>query len=353
MEIQQIIEYLKKYDGPQIKIMEVCGTHTASIFKNGIRNILSKKIKLISGPGCPVCVTPSGYIDCCIELAMRKNHILLTFGDMIKVPGSEKSLAEAKGDGANIEIMYSPNEAIEKAKKNPHITYIIAAVGFETTIPTYGLLLKELIANDINNVKFITALKRAVPAIQWVCENDSSIEGYLCPGHVSTVIGSEIYEELANKYKKRFIVTGFEAEHIITAIYYIVRQYEKRVYLVKNLYKNAVSETGNIKALEIIDNYFEKDQAYWRGLGVIDNSGMQLKKIYRKYDAAFDIDIELAKKMYMESEFQKGCQCGDVIIGKINPDECRLFKNQCTPTNPCGPCMVSSEGACGIWFRNI
>ena len=199
MEISQVIDYLKEYNGPEIKLMEVCGTHTASIFKSGIRSLISPEIKLISGPGCPVCVTPTSYIDKCIDYAMMENHVLVTFGDMIKVPGEKASLSSVKGEGAKVEIMYSPFEVIEKATANPHITYVIAAVGFETTAPIYALVIGEAIEKGIKNIKLVTSLKTVIPALEWICKNEEGIDGFICPGHVSVIIGSEAYSELAIK----------------------------------------------------------------------------------------------------------------------------------------------------------
>lgn len=343
MDIQTVIQYLKDYDGPEIKLMEVCGTHTASIFKSGIRSLISPKIKLISGPGCPVCVTPTAYIDKCIEYATLDNHVLLTFGDMMKVPGTNGSLSDMKGKGAKVELMYSPFEAIEKAMEHPEITYVVAAVGFETTAPAYALMMQQAVAKNVKNIRLVTALKTVIPALTWICENQKDIDGFICPGHVSTIIGSVPYEELAEKYKKPFVVAGFEAEHILAVIYDIVRQLEQGEYQVKNLYSNAVRDEGNIKALEVLNTYFETGSAMWRGLGVIEDSGLYLKDTF--YDGG-------SRGLDKDMELPAGCSCGDVIVGKINPDQCPMFKTKCSPMNPFGPCMVSAEGACGIWYRN-
>ena len=228
MDIQNVIDYLKAYDGPPIKLMEVCGTHTSSIFKNGIRSLISPKITLISGPGCPVCVTPTAYIDQCIRYAMQENHVLLTFGDMMKVPGTEGSLSDMKGKGAKVELMYSPFEAVEKAERHPDITWVVAAVGFETTAPSYALMMQQAVEKGIRNIRLVTALKTVIPALRWICENQMDIDGFICPGHVSVIIGSKPYEALAREYKKPFVIAGFEAEHILAVIYDLVRQIEKK-----------------------------------------------------------------------------------------------------------------------------
>ncbi len=345
MNSTEIIAYLKNYDGADIKLMEVCGTHTAAIFKNGIRSLISPKIHLIAGPGCPVCVTPAAYIDKCIDYAKRENHVLVTFGDMIKVPGTCQSLAQAKGEGARVELMFSPVEVVEKAKANPHITYVIAAVGFETTIPTYGVALSEALKDGVKNLKFITALKTALPALEWICENDKDIDGFICPGHVSVITGSEVYESLAEKYQKPFVVAGFEGEHLLAVIYDLVRQIVNKRHNVKNLYQNAVKTQGNPKALAITEKYFRPGSATWRGLGQIPDSGMYLQAEYQEYDAGshgLDQDLELPKS----------CRCTEVIVGRINPVDCPMFGKGCDPIRPYGPCMVSAEGACGIWYRN-
>lgn len=347
MEIREIIDYLKSYDGRELKLMEVCGTHTAAIFKNGIRSLISPKIKLISGPGCPVCVTPTAYIDKCIEYAMKSDHVLLTFGDMMKVPGTNESLSEAKGRGAaNIQLMYSPFEAVEKAQQHPELTYVVAAVGFETTAPAYALMIQEAEKKGISNIKLVTALKTAIPALHWICENQEDIDGFICPGHVSVITGSRVYDELASLYRKPFVVTGFEAEHILASLYRIVKQIENNDGHTENLYRNAVKDDGNPKALAVMDKVFQTGPAMWRGLGIIEDSGLYLKDEYAVFDGG-------SRELYADMELPAGCGCADVIVGRINPDQCPMFGENCTPLKPFGPCMVSSEGACGIWYRNV
>ena len=347
MDIKQIIDYLQSYDGRPVKLMEVCGTHTAAIFKSGIRSLISDKIKLISGPGCPVCVTPTAYIDKCIEYASKENHVLLTFGDMMKVPGSRGSLSEAKGNGnVNINIMYSPFEALEKAAENPHITYVVAAVGFETTAPAYAMMVKAAKEKGISNIKLVTALKTAIPALEWICENQEDVDGFICPGHVSVITGSNVYIPLAEKYRKPFVVAGFEAEHILAAIYRIMKQLESGENAAENLYRNAVKEDGNRKAVDVMNAVFEEGPAMWRGLGVIEDSGLYLNDEFSGYDGG-------SRALYEDMELPAECRCGDVIVGRINPDQCPMFGRKCSPMDPFGPCMVSSEGSCGIWHRNV
>jgi hydrogenase expression/formation protein HypD len=344
--LKQVKDELKNYDGKTIKIMEVCGTHTASIFKNGIRSLLSPKIKLISGPGCPVCVTNSAYIDKLVEYSLKENHLVLTFGDMMKVKGSKLSLTGAKAAGGKVKILYSPLAAVKEAAEHPEIQFIFAAVGFETTTPIYALMIEEMLEKKINNLKLLTSLKTIIPALSFICENEKDIDAFLCPGHVSVITGSSVYEELAEKYKKPFVVSGFEGEHILAAVDDIVNQIIHKQHKSKNMYISAVSEEGNKKAADMIYKYFEPASDVWRGIGIIENSALRLKREYQSFDAGSEL------KAVMEEHTPKGCRCTDVILGRINPVECPLFRTVCSPLNAVGPCMVSTEGACGIWYKN-
>lgn len=344
MTLEQVRSKLKSYKGRNIKIMEVCGTHTASIFKAGIRSMLPAEIKLISGPGCPVCVTPSAFIDKLVEYSMKENYQVLTFGDMMKVRGNKYSLTQAKALGGQVRYLYSPLQSLALARENPQINYIFAAVGFETTTPLYAILLEEMEKAGIRNLKLLTSVKTMIPALDFLCEKEE-IDGFLCPGHVSVIIGSKVYEPLAKKYQKPFVVTGFEGEHILASIYEIVTQIEAKEYRMKNLYTSSVKEEGNQKAYGAIRKYFEPCDAYWRGIGTIPGSGLRLKEDYLKYDAG-------SEEAFAEESLPKGCRCTDVILGRINPAECPAFGKRCTPMDALGPCMVSSEGACGIWYKN-
>lgn len=343
--LDQVKDELKNYNGDTIKIMEVCGTHTSSIFKNGIRSLISPKIQLISGPGCPVCVTSCGYIDILVDYSMKDNYCVLTFGDMMKVKGKQLSLTDAKAVGGNVQILYSPLAALKLAKENSNINYVFAAVGFETTTPIYALMLNDIISHNIKNLKLLISVKTMLPALTFICENEKNIDAFLCPGHVSVITGSGIYKELAEKYKKPFVVAGFEGEHIIAAIDEIVHQIVKKQYSMKNMYISAVSEEGNQKASALVSKYFEETDGNWRGIGLIKNSALRLKKEYEEFDAGSSM-ID-----YTENT-PKGCRCTDVILGRINPVDCPLFKTVCSPINAVGPCMVSTEGACGIWYQN-
>lgn len=348
MEIKEMIAYLHGIAGREIKIMEVCGTHTASIFKSGIRSLMSPNIHLISGPGCPVCVTPSAYIDRCIAYAKKENHILCTFGDMMKVPGELGSLTEAKGEGAHVELMYSPLEVIEKAAAHPDQTYVIAAVGFETTAAAYALAMEEILQRGLQNIKFVTALKTVMPALYWICAHEEGIDAFICPGHVSVIIGSQAYEALAADSEKPYVVAGFEPEHIVAAVYNLVRRVTSPAQNkgeVHNLYGQAVKPEGNQKAQALIAKYFTEGPAVWRGLGEISESGLYLKEEYGQYDGG-------SRGLDQDLELPAGCRCGEVIVGRIAPNACPMFGSSCHPSTPYGPCMVSSEGACGIWYRN-
>lgn len=366
MNLSRIMNELQSYEGEEIKIMEVCGTHTSSIFKNGIRNLISPRIHLISGPGCPVCVTPTPYIDRLVELSLLENHCILTFGDMMKVKGTSLSLSDAKALGARVKILYSPLTALKETQNNPHIQYIFAAVGFETTAPLYAVLLDEIIQNKIKNLTLLTSIKTILPALRYICEIEKGINAFLCPGHVSVITGAGVYREIAEKYGKPFVIAGFEGEHILAAIAEIVHQLKKKEYHMKNMYVSAVSEEGNQKATEMVSRYFEKEDAIWRGIGLIPGSGLKLRKEFIKYSAegkeynaggaeysadsaAFSEDLT---ENIAEGKQPAGCSCTDILLGRKSPKDCPLFDSVCTPFNAMGPCMVSSEGACGIWYRH-
>ena len=345
MKIQEVIDKLKSYDGKPVKIMEVCGTHTSSIFKNGIRSMISPKIQLISGPGCPVCVTQAAYIDRLTEFSLKEDHCVLTFGDMMKVKGSSMSLTEAKAAGGKVKILYSPLMALTEAREHKNIQYLFAAVGFETTAPIYALMLEEMQQKEITNLKLLTSVKTIVPALSYICEREKNIDAFLSPGHVSVITGADSYRELAEKYRKPFVIAGFEGEHILAAVYEIMSQLKAGRSEVKNMYANAVKEKGNEKARALLSEYFEQCDDFWRGIGMIENSALRLKKKYEIFDGG-------SRVQSADGEMPKGCKCTDVILGRKNPAECPLFKTVCTPLHAVGPCMVSSEGACGIWYQN-
>ena len=337
MNLAQMREFLQNYDGPELNIMEVCGSHTAAISKNGIRGMLSPKLHLISGPGCPVCVTPTAYVDKLVELALTPNTCVVTFGDMLRVPGSKHSLSEVQGMGGRAVMVYSPMDIFALAEKEPEVCFVFAAVGFETTTPVYALLLEEVIERKIENVKILTALKTMPGVIDYLCENGASIQGFLAPGHVAAVTGSKLFEPLAKKYKIPFAVSGFEGEEILEALCGLVSS--MGMDLVSNYYPSVVSYDGNTKAQALVTKYFMESDAAWRGMGVISGTGMELRPEYEKYDAG-------SRGLNEDNKRNKACCCDQILMGKMQPQQCPLFGKVCKPLNPQGACMVSTEGSC-------
>lgn len=337
---EEILDKLKNYDGEEVHIMEVCGTHTAAISENGIPSMLSPKIKLISGPGCPVCVTVTAVIDRLVELSMEENTIVLTFGDLIRVRGTHKSLADAKADGGHVRMVYSPMETVKLAKEDPSHTYVFAAIGFETTTPVYAMVLEEAIKENVKNLKLLTSLKTMPEVIRWVVKNGGGIDGFIAPGHVCAVTGSDTFKELSEELGIPFVVSGFEGRQLIMTIYALLQMKGKAG--IKNLYKGVVTEEGNTKAKEVVEKYFEVSDASWRGMGKIKGSGMALKKEYADFDAG-SIGLD-------EDHMPPGCSCSSVLVGKLKPYECPLFGKACTPDNAHGACMVSTEGSCYNYF---
>lgn len=342
MDINNVINYLKNYDGDDITLMEVCGTHTASIAENAIPSLISDKIHLISGPGCPVCVTVSDYVDKLCELALDGN-VIVTFGDMIRVPGSKKALKDVKADGADIRMIYSPMETINLANAEPDKKFVFAAVGFETTTPAYALLLDEIVKNDIKNIKLLTALKTMPNVIKALCDKPNTIDGFIAPGHVAVITGSDEFKTLAEKYQLPFVVSGFQAQEILASIYALIKL--KNQGKVLNLYKSVVNSSKNEKAYELVNKYFEPQNASWRGIGEIKDSGMFIKKEFSQYDAG-------SYDLINDYSHQKGCLCGKIITGNKKPCDCPLYKKVCTPENPKGACMVSNEGSCFNYLVN-
>ncbi len=343
MTIDNIKNYLQSYDGPDLNIMEVCGSHTDAISKNGIPSMLSKKIHLLSGPGCPVCVTPSSYIDKLIDLSKEPGNVIATFGDLIRVPGSSKSLSDAKGEGAEVLMLYSPLDLIKTAKEDPDKNYIFAAVGFETTTPVYAVLLDRLIEENIKNVKLLTALKTMPEVISHLLKNKAPIDGFIAPGHVSAVTGYGIFEPIAEEFDIPFGVSGFKGEEILINLYGIVKTAGKGV--VKNYYPSVVKDEPEEETKRITDRYFVMCDAVWRGMGKIENSGMKIRPEYAMYDAGSD-------GLFTDEKKNKACICDQVLMGKKKPFDCPLFKKVCNPLSPQGACMVSTEGSCFSYYSN-
>ncbi|GHV09913.1 hydrogenase formation protein HypD [Clostridia bacterium] len=318
-----------------MKIMEVCGTHTASILKNGLRAMLPAGVQLVSGPGCPVCVTEIQAIDALTAAAFTPNHTVLTFGDMIKVRGAIHSLATAEAAGAHVRMVYSPLEAVGLAQKFRDETFVVAAVGFETTAPIYAVLMEKLVALNIKNVKLLTILKTMPPALEYVRD---TVDGFLCPGHVAAIIGAQPFEDL----HKPCVIAGFEPEHILAAIYKLVSMSEqKKVF---NLYPSVVSGRPQIRATTLIERFFESKDAHWRGIGTLKKSGLYLRSEYAEWD--YGSRFSDAGKV----EENPKCRCGDVLLGRATPPQCPLFGTLCTPEHAVGACMVSGEGTCANYY---
>ncbi len=332
--------------GRQINIMEVCGTHTVSIFRNGIKSTLPKKIKLLSGPGCPVCVTDQGYIDIILQLADRDDCLIATYGDMIRVPGKGGSL-ETKQPNANIKVVLSSEDALQLAKDNPSRKVVFVAVGFETTAPATAVVVKEAAQESIDNFCILSGHKLVIPAMRaLVSEKNHNIDAFLCPGHVSVIIGFGAFAEIVERFGRSCVVAGFEPLQIIEGLGEICRQLAAGKAELKSVYTAVVTEQGNTTAQEIIAECFEPVDGYWRGLGKIEKSTLKLKDKYSRFDAFKRFNIT-----EMPGEDMSGCRCGEVLCGLIEPPECGLFGKSCTPEEPVGPCMVSSEGACAAWFK--
>ncbi len=342
-EIDFLKKFLREYNGPQIKLMEVCGTHTAEISHCGISDMLSPRISLVSGPGCPVCVTVTSYIDKLISLSDDRTNIIVSFGDMLHVTGKNMNLKDVKVEGANVLMVYSPMDMIKLAIQNPTKNYIFAAVGFETTTAAYAMAIDEIINSNINNIKFLTSLKTMPAAIDWVCKNQNGIDGFLAPGHVSVVTGYQIYIPIAKKYQLPFAVAGFSGEQLIQGIASLVLNKGKAK--ITNLYRSVVTEKGNEAAQALTLKYFEPCDASWRGFGEIERSGMKLRHEYEKFDAG-------SSNLYLDESHNPKCCCAKVLTGELNPNQCPLFGRDCTPQNQQGACMVSREGTCYNYFIN-
>ena len=346
MDIESLVDKLKNYDGRDITIMEVCGSHTAAISKNGIKSILSDKIHLISGPGCPVCVTPTAYVDKLIELAFRERTTVVTFGDLLRVPGSKESLQQAVSKGASVKMVYSPMDTLKLAHENSDEEFVFAAVGFETTTPVYAMLLQQIEKQGITNIKLLTSLKSMPEVICTLLEDGCDIDGFIAPGHVCAVTGAEIFEPIARKYNIPFSVCGFEGEELVAGIYALLQMVLKGDCSVKNCYQNAVDQSANPDMLALVDKYFVSGEASWRGMGIIEGSGRWLRDEYQRFDAG-------SRGLSEDNKKNKACACGEILKGKATPDDCPLFNKVCTPDNPQGACMVSYEGGCATRYKEI
>ncbi|MBD3192067.1 MAG: hydrogenase formation protein HypD [Candidatus Heimdallarchaeota archaeon] len=326
------------------KITHVCGTHEMTVSRFGIRSIIPKTIEVIPGPGCPVCVCPSYEIDLAIKLA-KEGKIITTFGDMLKVPASKESLAEMKQEGEDIRVVYSPQDALKIARNNPQKEIVFLAIGFETSAPMTAAVLLD---NPPENFSLISAHRLTVPAMELLLKEETrKTKGFICPGHVSTIIGLNPYYPFSEKYGMPCVISGFEAIDVLIGLVQIIKMIKQKKPSVINEYARAVKPEGNLKALKIIEEVYTVVDANWRGIGTISKSGLSLKKEFNAFDAEKKFDVHIDNSV----DIHPGCRCHEVMLGNILPPECKLFLKNCTPEQPIGPCMVSHEGTCSIFAR--
>jgi len=330
-----------------VQLMEVCGTHTVSLFRNGIRSMLPAHVKLVSGPGCPVCVTSQGYIDVACELAQRTNVTICTYGDMVRVPGRAGSLEQQRARGANLRIVYSARDAVRMAEQDRDRDIVFLAVGFETTAPATAAAVDEANRKGLKNFFVLMGHKLVMPAMSALLSaGDIPLDGFLLPGHVSVVIGVRAYQPIVDVYHKPCVVAGFEPEQMLLGILHLLEQNLRGEAKLDNVYRVAVTDEGNVAALQAIDKVLEPAPAVWRAMGSIPESGLELRAPYQRFDALAHFGLKIGPDYD-----PPGCRCGQVIQGKVEPADCPLFGHECTPAKPIGPCMVSSEGTCAAWYK--
>lgn len=325
----------------EIRAIHVCGTHEQSITKYGIRSLLPDNFKVTMGPGCPVCVTPAKEIDEAIELA-KKGITIATFGDMLNVPGSYESLSDVRSEGADVRVVYSVNEALKISKKVEELVFF--GIGFETTAPSNAAVLKD---NPPSNFSILSSHRLIPPAMELLVNMEVNFDGFIAPGHVSTIIGKKPYEVFASKYEMPTVITGFEALDILFGFTKFIQQIVDDEVRVENAYERAVSDKGNKTALETLYDVFKVTDADWRGIGNIPDSGLKIKKDFSDFDAREKYDVQLGDSR----DIHPGCKCHLILTARGEPSDCELFGEKCTPQDPHGPCMVSEEGECNIWFR--
>lgn len=342
-----LLDTIRKEADCPLTVMEVCGTHTVAIARSGLRELLPESIRLLSGPGCPVCVTDDLELDLVIALAREKGVILATFGDMMRVPGTQSSLLQEKSRGADVRVVYSPSDAVKLAAENPDSEVVFLGVGFETTVPTVAVALEQAIRDGLKNFSVYSLHKLVPPVMRALLEDpEVRIDAFINPGHVCTILGSEPFRFIPEEYGKPCVVTGFEAVDILEAILIMLRQQKERRPSVEIQYKRAVRPEGNPVARSYIEKYFEPVAARWRGIGDVAESGLALRREYAAYDAQLKFHLSVAPV-----QRRKNCSCGEVLKGLKLPYECALFGKACTPVKPVGPCMVSTEGSCAAYYR--
>ena len=335
-------EIITSYDGPKLRIMEVCGTHTHEIFQLGIRKLLPEQIELISGPGCPVCVTPVGFIDEAVLLALGHGVTVCTFGDLVRVPGTEMSLAGARAKGARVQVVYSPLDAVTYAAEHPQEQVVFLSVGFETTTPASCLAVRQAAEQGLENFSLLTANKTMPSAYHAL---KSSADVFLYPGHVNAITGTALCESLADEGISG-VVTGFTAKEILTALAVAIKKSAEGKPFFVNAYPRVVTREGSVEAQELMARLMEPCDTEWRGLGVIPQSGLRLREEFAPYDARKKFAIPEIK-----GRGNPACRCGDVLQGKCRPGDCKVFGTGCTPQHPIGACMVSNEGACSAYYQ--
>ncbi|MFC2060154.1 hydrogenase formation protein HypD [Chloroflexota bacterium] len=341
-----LISQIHRKSRTPVRIMEFCGGHTVTIFRYGIRQVLPETIEMVSGPGCPICVTASSDLDKAITLAQIPGVIITTFGDMLKIPGSRSSLQQVKADGADVRLVYSTMDALKIAKDNPGKSVVFLGIGFETTAPTIAASVLQAAENGLNNYYVLSLNKLCPPVIKAILDSgEVKLHGLICPGHVSAVIGSYPWEFIARDYGIPCVVSGFEPADILRCVDMLVAQIENHEAKVEIAYRRGVHQDGNKEAIKVMEQVFETGSAIWRGVGEVPGSGLKLRKKYQHYDAelTFDIKTEPAGEPV-------GCICGDILRGVKTPVDCKLFGKACTPQYPVGPCMVSSEGSCSAYY---
>ncbi len=344
---KRLIDRIHRCSTKPIRLMEFCGGHTVSIFKHGIRQLLPHNIEMLSGPGCPVCVTASSDLDKAIALARLPNVIITSFGDMVRVPGSYSSLQQAKAEGCDVRVVYSAQDALYIARDNPAKSVVFIGIGFETTAPTIAASILQAEQEGINNYYVLSLHKLCPPIMKAILDlGEVRLNGIVCPGHVSSIIGSYPYQFIPDNYKIACVVSGFEPVDILLCVDMLVNQIETGQYKVEIAYRRGVKPEGNIQALRLMDTVFEVGQADWRGIGVVPSSGLRLKERYQRFnaEAKFIVKPEPGRE-------PRGCLCGSVLRGVATPLDCKLFRKACTPEHPVGPCMVSSEGSCATYFH--
>lgn len=347
-EIRQLVPKIDRKGKKTIKIMEVCGGHTHSIFRYGLQQMLPEEVEFIHGPGCPVCVLPMGRVDDCVALAEIPHVIFTTFGDAMRVPGSKKSLLKAKAEGADVRMVYSPLDALKIARENPHREVVFFGLGFETTMPSTALTVLQAKKEGIKNFTLFCNHITIIPTVKAILDSPQlEIDGFLGPGHVSMVIGISPYNFIADHYKRPIVVAGFEPLDILHSMWMVLKQLAEGRSEVENQYARIVPDTGSLPALEAVQEVFELREFFeWRGLGSIDHSGVRIREKYADYDAERKFPVPNLK-----IADPKSCQCGEVLKGVIKPHQCKVFGNQCTPEMPLGALMVSSEGACAAYYN--